>query len=117
MRKVKYKVVNLYGQSITTNNKCLHLYYQKNTIVKASITTLGIFVFQTRKQAKKFIIKNKFLGIAKIKRVIPIGRGKTPKEISFMTNNLLNNFYKYHMYFTSDIPEGTICYPAVKVLD
>ena len=90
--------------------------YLKGKIVRADPETLGIFTFETEKAAKLFIWPRPWL----ILRVQPIGKGKIPKLISLYTYQehlirFIKNLTTKHT--TRLIPTGTICYPAVKVLD
>jgi len=123
---IKYKLVNQNRKSFAVSGHQFDdsrymKYYEKGHITKAEPDTLGIFVFHQRKQAKKWVEKsvNRWY---KILRVRPIGKGKTPKFIGmWYTVRNLNQFYSIHycnfLTHNTEIPTGTICYPAVEVLD
>ncbi|MFW9871582.1 MAG: hypothetical protein ACFFG0_00605 [Candidatus Thorarchaeota archaeon] len=146
MRKYKFKVVNK-----RTNKSCMvhgnskySLLYEKDTNVYADEGTLGIMVFKTRKQAENWIgIRLMDYSEYIIKRVIPIGRGKVPKQIcadassneielfNCLANELkpliikgllgertsrLYNINNQPVIVVKPIP-GTICYPGVYVVD
>jgi len=105
-------------------NSKFSLLYEKDQNVYAPEGTLGIMVFKTRINAVMWM-HGWCLGTNirwKIKRVIPIGRGKVPKEISrHITTEDLEDFYcsDYGLEkacLSEPIPE-TICYPGVFVID
>lgn len=90
------------------------LKYTKGKIITADPETLGIFTFKTKKDANRFI-NNTFYLILKVR---PIGKGTTPKLISnFVNVDGLQTFFINPHVGTSNIPAGTICYPAVRMLD
>jgi len=91
--------------------------YTKGRTVKASPSTLGIMVFDTEENAKRFICNPNY-GL-RIIRVNPIGRGKRPKYISkYFESDRLSYFYTSKDFrLEASPPLGTICYPAVKVLE
>ena len=123
--KIKYKVVQYNRCSIFSPPRYI-LKYKKNTTVRAMKHTLGIMVFKHLKDAENFAkecCENTHL----ILRVETIGRGKTPKKICPGSRHPKNrfdydNFYsqlRKGLFISHNIvtpPEGTICYPAVKVL-
>jgi len=115
-RKVVFKIVDTETSSgMFFHTTGFNLIYQEGTKTTAPKHTLGIFCFKTKRQAKHFIsLKGSFNRA--IMRVIPIGRGKVPKLICLYGGLL--NFYK-DITAEGDKrmpPNGTICYPAVKVL-
>lgn len=126
--KIRYKVVNKNRQSCVIDDLGYILSYGKDSIVEAKDDTLGVFCFKRKKDAEKFKGTN---GSQKIIRALPLSRGKVPKSIfRFYTieqdyqsciiynidyNNLPKNFYNNESKM--DIPNGTICYKKVKVLD
>ena len=118
MRKVKFKVVNLDDKSCTTSGN-FSLTYSKGSQVTADPLSLGIFTFHTRQAAERFSEANGCK--TKVKRVLPIGRGRTPDHISVFTDTIsLKDWYHDvvpEYYYRQQPPPGTICYPAVKVLD
>lgn len=118
MQKYKFKVVNEKEKSfIIKSYSSFSLKYKKGTNVFTVPGTLGIMVFKTRKSAERWR-KAFYRGSSKIKRVIPIGRGKTPELIAqgILTKDL-KNFYDGNAGLTGKPPEGTICYPGVFVVD
>lgn len=129
MRKNKFKVVKRKNNKscIVHGNSEFCLTYEKDTTVYAPDGTLGIMVFNNHFDATLWIQEWDREDIWKIKRVVPIGRGKTPKFISDLadTDNIrefckylvLNKLYKLGISYIREPIEGTICYPAVFVVD
>lgn len=137
MRKYKFKVVNKNnGSCIIDSRSSFYLQYQKGKNVYADKDSLGVMVFNKKQSAKDFITSHHFdwkynSQKWKIKRVIPIGRGKTPKYISIWAlsedvrslNNLIKSgatVEEIRDKLTNDITspiKGTICYPGVYVVD
>ena len=130
---IRYKVVsskdNRSSCSLAPDGNEYIKYYRKGETVKANKGTLGIFVFKTKKQANNFI-KNRRdnEGSYFILKVKSIGKGESPKFVCgcplllmliWDTSKYLNQFYKYGEKSNLQMkpPEGTICYPAVKVLE
>ena len=115
--------------------------YLKNTIVKANKNTLGLMTFKTKEQAATWA--NRSVIRTRILKVRPIGRGKVP--IVLANRDYFNLFYKHKRTLNSKkiakllrlkgdgrrfdyrigdrdiilwpVPEGTVCYPAVEVLE
>ena len=122
MRKVKFKVVHVDYKGIKTSAYAQGSYslcYSQGTIVRARRNTVGVAVFQTRRDAERFV--SCFSGFRKLKiiRVRPVGRGKTVNIISHFTNpDTLASFYiRVHSVETRKPPPGTIFYPAVEVIE
>jgi len=127
--KYKYKVVKKRNNTscIINTKSDLCLIYDKDTNVFALENTLGIMVFKTKYDAEDWIIGWGREKSWKIKRVIPIGRGKTPKEISlYVTKKYIDIFYNFfernELYalnasYKNEPIDGTICYPGVFVVD
>ena len=128
MRKVKFKVIAINGIisgrrfSAFAEGK-YNLNYPKDSIVRAREGTLGVAVFETRKQADDFRVSFDYQEIV---RVRPIGRGKTVKYIASVSCEAdLDIFYKYRekqaafrrYSIKREVPTGTIFYPAVEVLE
>lgn len=94
--------------------------YTNNSTVHAVSGSLGIMVFHTKEHAVDFVSVLGTLSDYKVKRVLPIGKGKTPKfirDINFATvPSDLTKIYPTKFLVTSIPPAGTICYPAVKVI-
>ncbi len=130
MRKYKFKVVKTKNNKscIINGNSPFCLTYEKDTNVYAIEGTLGIMVFKTKVAAEWWIEswegKRAYWSI---KRVIPIGRGKTPNYISTsISSRDLKQFYQYFqdllevdfLYYNAENPiHETICYPGVYVVD
>ena len=118
MRRPVYKVVTQSRNSIVASRrKGYNLKYKIDTIVAARPETHGIFCFKREKDAVNFCMSR----IGMILKVLPIGKGKTPTSICNLSLSFgipLSQYYssgtKYHIWNT---PTGTICYPAVKVLE
>lgn len=145
MRKVKFKIVKVIRKSIKVAKSNLNSYYvscfaegryqrayENNEIVEAEPGSLGIMVFEKRNQATEFITNHDlFPHSLLIKHVLPIGKGKKPPLISKLMNQEgLHEFYYRYAHFKKEWitvplkttplntpPEGTMCYPAVRVLD
>ena len=107
---IRYKVVRDDRTSCSIKGT-YQLKYKKNKTVKAAENSLGIFCFKRKMDAEDFI---GMIPDLKIIRVKPIGKGKIPKEIGIVT--MISKFY-LGKGITHIIPSGTICYPAVLVLD
>lgn len=114
-----YKVVNEKRKSIIVHSRKYTKTYKKGTIVVSLPNSHGIFCFKTRLDATKFASWSDH-----ILRVKTIGRPKKPKTIIHwddVSTKSLNQFYfkkKYYNYLNmARPPKGTICYPAVEVLE
>lgn len=137
MRKTKFKVVRK-GELASNYVSCFaegryQRTYNNDEIVEAEPGSLGIMVFGKRSQAKKFVeSRMSFMrNLLHIKHVLPIGNGKRPPFVSRRTHQEnIHEFYQRYAHFKREWitvplknsplntpPEGTICYPAVKVLD
>lgn len=111
--KVVYKVVKRktrYSCMLNGRTCKLALKYEKGTIVKAPEYTLGIFCFNTFDNAHRFAADEN----CKILEVEPIGKGKRWRFI-YSYYQLITS-YQNKKTRTLHVPEGTICFPAVKVL-
>jgi hypothetical protein len=101
--------------------KYYELSYPVGKIVKSPKDTLGIFTFKTKKQAKAWM-RGVFFTEEQVSRKIikvkPVKRGITPKWIASGLVGI-EKFYKYGLGGTKTCwpPVGTVCYPAVKVLE
>jgi len=114
---IRYKVVTDDRKSMNRSCGSYELEYIRETKVFGKEGTLGVFCFKTKKDATEFILANEYTrskyGL-RILRVRPIGRGKVPKYVlsgNIQTSILVDD------YTDSEPPKGTICYPAVEVLD
>lgn len=92
--------------------------YPKGATVKALPNTLGLMTFKTKCQARQFQGQVDIPDTVII-RVKSIGKGKRPSSISIFGGaaSFLDAFYSGDGIVTRFIPSGTICYPAVEVLD
>lgn len=116
-----YKVVTKNRKSVIREHRGgkYVLEYLEDHRVFAKDGTLGIFCFKRKHQAEEFILGRPNLRIIK---VLPIGKGKTPKNICCIPIDRrncvysLNSFYK-HVFNITEALEGTICYPSVLVLE
>ena len=113
---IRWKVTTQTRRSCVIYGEDFFKKYLKNTIVKADPTTLGIFLFKTKKNAEDFTKNTRGWIILKVKTV---GEGKKPKEISgSISIRGLTEFYdNSETAKTEFMPFGTICYPAVEVLE
>ena len=113
---IRYKLTRPNRSSCTIHGKSPFCQkYLKGKIITADPQTLGIFTFKTKKEAMFFRWFSTWL----ILKVQPIGRGTVPKLISHNTDkrSLIRFFKELSGRIRIKPPKGTICYPAVKVLD
>ena len=111
---IRWKVLT-HGRHSSYAEGKFRLEYFKGKVVKAEPETLGIMVFDTFKNANLFIHNNTLA--YKIIKVRPIGRGKKePTICSCISEGAINYFYT-SKYRGCSPPPGTICYPAVEVLE
>lgn len=124
-RKVRYKVVKRRNRTsaLVNGNSRYALRYPKGEDVFALEDTLGVFVFTNREYAESWLFnfdihhENDELIIV---RVIPIGKGKFPRNIAYgVMTETLEEFYEDYSSaaFFNTPPDKTICYPGVHVLD
>jgi len=123
MRKPIWKIIKKHTRSsaVLSPYSRYAIKYPKGEIVKAPADSLGIFCFKTQKRAKEFIRPHAHKNYLFIK-VEPIGRGVSPKKINTLYFRLdlqgqLIPGWTLSKNNTENPPEGTICYPAVKVLE
>ena len=126
---IRYKLVKKTNRkSIMVNPDSMYSKtYKVGTVVQANPNTIGIFVFETLKDAENFgRIKSNYEKIIKVK---PIGEGIRPKRV-FKAGWLYSAYREEGGVkallgekpiidddnYYDKIPEGTICYPAVEVL-
>ena len=133
-KRPKFKVVNKKDNSscMVSNPICFSIYeprektnkykriYKKGSIIKAEKDTLGLMVFKTKKRAEAWLsytLRHDVSIQVKIIKVLPIGKGKTPKAICsrMIRSHHLSEFYQKNNCLTHP-PSGTICYQAVKVI-
>lgn len=129
----RYKVVER-GRNSFCAKKPWAVKYEKGKIVKGRNGT-GVFVFETLDDAKRY--NEKFCNAGTIIRVLPIGRGFKPKfrPANFANDTIkrfwadinitkrgcrnkleLANILRIHFMQVED-NDGTIIYPAVRVME
>lgn len=107
-------------------------WYPKGEIVRARKNSLGIFVFTSYEDAARFagytwtIIKVRPVGRRRVPRVMvrwDVLTSKTHRQLVYLLKKD-EPWVEYRMqcgskYFnlSSRIPRGTVCYPAVEVLE
>lgn len=117
---ILYKVVNKDRKSAIVHNlKHYSLTYKKGKTISAKKGTFGIFCFETKRHALDFCdTDHSILKVKTIGNKIEVDRItyclKTSRELKSFYNKINNP--KYKIYFFSFPPEGTVCYPKVKVL-
>ena len=124
---IRYKVVKKRSRcsAVVDGNSPYGLKYLPGTKVTAKEGTFGIMTFVEKYQANSFAYHLGWSNIHEREKCIvitveTIGRGKYPKIISSMTETInLDSFYKDDNYWKRETvpPDGTMCYPAVKVLE
>jgi len=123
LKCIRYKVVKRSRCStVIHGNSKYALKYEKGTDVFARPETVGIMTFKTLSAAWEWASSISFwLGDgAKVLRVQPFGKGHVP--ISIPSPSRLFEFYKNPERFrrnhlTQTTPDGTLCYPGVRVLE
>jgi hypothetical protein len=143
--KPKWKVVNKKDRgSIFARCDGFKKYYGPGRIVEETPDSVGIMVFRTKRDAENFLIRSGKFDTGEIIKVTPIGKAKIVKNICVTPTNkkVMEKYYKlveqmkmyernkdsyslrrgYDIYnqiglMSGEIPDGTQCYPAVKVLE
>ncbi len=125
---IRYKVVNklTHGScNVQKRYKKYHKTYKKGKVVKMAPGSFGLMVFRTRRQVEDFCQERLFTpNSCIIIRVEPTHKAlKRPKWI-FFTHDLRRAYKKwsrelmpYNSFEAIPIPDGTLFYKAVKVLD
>lgn len=138
----RYKLVNGDRSSVFIKDHRWKLYYLKGKIVQPQQKNSLIFTFDTYENAKKFMIEHKMERTISqdsfIIRVLPIGKGIKPKLrpttwhyihrfwnnwpniLKSINNHNLSGSHSHYFNFEFEeyIPnDGTILYPAVKVME
>lgn len=115
-----YKVVNEDNTSAFVTGKSYARKYQLGEIVTAKKNTLGIFCFKDLLSVRKWCNPSSF----KILLVESMGEPLVPEVMCVCYRiRYLNSFYNHDKpkrsdrWKTNNVPQGTICFPAVKVLD
>ncbi len=120
-KKIYYKVVSPDRGSIGLwpDDSPYYRVYNTGQIIKAEESTLGIFVFNTLQNAVGFIKSHTLSERVLILKVFGFGKEIRPGDIIASSNKYdIENFYSGIGDFCSvAVPSGTICFPAVKVLD
>jgi hypothetical protein len=117
-KKIRFKVVKhrtRYSCVVHGSSK-YGLKYDPKTEVHALPETLGVICFTTYKKAYNFIRQHWYYGEnCMIIKVIPMGKGSTPQDMG--PPSRLHDFYTHGAVSHMTPPDGTICYPAVYVVD
>lgn len=118
-KTVRYKVVKRKSRrscSINGNSK-YSLKYEKGIEVHARPETMGVMCFKKLEEAEYFTRRHPWLNENFMTlKVIPMGKGKTVDDISVPRK--LNDYYNQLGYcHVMQAPRGTICYPAVYVME
>ena len=93
------------------------LKYEKGSIVKAPVDSLGCMCFETLPDAEKFVTRGSFQHILYLK-VTGLGEESFPRILSFYSSEkTLRMFYTSKLRLLRSPPTGTVCYPEVLVLD
>lgn len=110
---IYYKLTTKERKSYMVFGTKYELDYSRGVTVRAHPNTLGIMCYKTKKSAQRDRITEDAL----ILRVCPIGRKKEYKRVGLLT--YLDEFYKFprRIRYAVSPPEGTVCFPAVRVLD
>ncbi len=121
---IRWKCVNYNNESWLSVSlpKKYRLKYKKGTKIKAPKNSLGIFTFETKKMAERFLRDTESEYRAKIKKVRGIGKGKrvksllTPRSdiLKFLVSSDLKNLLE--IYSQRFIWVGGINYSEVEVL-
>ena len=117
---IRYKVVRESRRSCFAKG-VYRFQYLKNDIIQADPDTHGIMVFDTYDNANDFR-NNHPMFCDHILKVSPIGKGKRVKYLSTGQHEFeIRKFYLKKIWNfvrkRMSTPKGTICYPAVKVLE
>ena len=91
--------------------------HRRGTEVHARPETLGVMCFDTYKNAYRLIHQHHYYrDNCIIIKVIPMGRGSSPLIIG--SPSRLDQYYEGNDWYRSLVPPaGTVCYPAVYVVD
>ena len=117
-KTIRFKVIKAgsrYSCMVHGANKYA-LKYDPETEVHARPETLGVMCFDTYKNAKRLIHQHHYYREnCMIVKVIPLGRGSSPRLIG--SPQRLDDYYEKDDWYHLIPPDGTICYPAVYVVD
>jgi len=93
--------------------------YPKGKIIKAKKGTLGIFCFKDEISAIEFKDRPVFVN-SKILRVESLSRKKNVQKVFFEIHSIeayLKGDINYGLSYMETVPEGTICFDKIKVLN
>lgn len=111
-----WKVVDEWRNSFCALGSYAHI-YTIGAHVFADKDTLGIFCFDTLNAAKAFIEHIPLYLYTQILEVESIGDGIRPATISNgVGQKYLDEFYAESSVHNGPPPDGTICFPSIKVL-
>jgi len=131
MTKIKYKVVTLnrMSSSCLIRREWIGDYarqYNKGDVVTAESRSIGLLVFDRMKQAEDFIMSFAEYRKLMIIKVEVEGEGRVPISIlsgdsrDYIGKNYsyskLDDFFSIHSRGLWVVPEGTRCYPTVRVV-
>lgn len=113
-------VDNRYYKNLAGYQDNFILSYNKDNIVEAKEGTMGIFLFETREQArnwKKKLDHNFSYTKAKVLKVELLSKTYKPTHIGYFLQ--LENYYRWpkDLFYRTPTIEGTICCHKIKVLD
>lgn len=113
-KTIRWKVIsdNNTSEFYRDYSKKFILSYKKNRITKAPKGTFGIFVYKTKRKAKREMDRFHPCKMIKVKTY---GKAYTPKRIYFISQ--LRNKKIYSKEPKCPIPADAICYPAVMLLE
>jgi len=119
-KQIKYKVVKANSRySCMVHGSSLYgLKYDIDTEVHARPETLGVMCFRTYTDAYRLIHQHYYYrDHCIVIKVIPMGRGKIPHVLG--SPQRLKDFYSGVEWNPRRLipPDGTICYPAVYVIN
>ena len=109
-----YKVVDDRKSCGVSYKEEYSLTYTKDSVVSAVLGSLGIFCFKTKEDAEFYIIEDP--PRISIIQVEGIGEPTYPEEIGDVTMQSVKSYYDRKDH-TMVPPQGTICFPSVRVLE
>lgn len=120
---IRYKVVKRKTRTsaLVNGNSTYALKYLSGTKVFARPETLGIMTFENKRYAEGWSRRMDccYIKSLMVIKVETIGRGKIPQLIcdNFSASALKRFYKKYDDFRTLYPPDGTTCYPGVRVLE
>ena len=112
--------VTRYDRSSLVALGAYRLVYLKSRRILAPKDSLGCMCFKSKRMATEFALRFPLHRKSfRYLRVEGIGKPRFPVRISFSTTeDDLHSFYQdLYSYGQTSVPEGTVCYPEVRVLD